>query len=62
MPIIFINMTEGRDDIKGEIAKNVTKAMCDTMQLGPEHMTVVFNDIPYGSLAFGGNIVNKKPE
>lgn len=59
MPIMFIHMTEGRDDVKAAVAQNVTKAMCDTLKLGPEHITIVFQDIPKGDLAFGGNIVNK---
>ena len=60
MPILFIHMTEGRDDIKDKVAAQVTKAMCDTLELGPEHITIVFADIPHGSLAFAGKIVNKK--
>lgn len=62
MPILFIHMTEGRDEIKGELAKNVTKAMCDTLQVGPEHITIVFDDISHGNLAYAGNIINKKTE
>ena len=59
MPILFVHMTEGRNEVKEKVAQNVTKAMCDTLGLGPEHITIVFQDIPHGDLAFAGKIVNK---
>lgn len=55
MPIIQIDMLEGRDtDMRAEIIREVTDAFCRTTGNRPETVHVVLRDIPLDSWGQGG--------
>lgn len=55
MPIVHIHLLEGRDTAKKrELAKNLTKAVMDTLGSPPEKVRVIISDMPHDSYSVGG--------
>ena len=55
MPIVTINLIEGRtDDQKRALVKNVTQAVCDTLDKQPEAVRVILQDMAPIDYAVGG--------
>ena len=55
MPIVTINMLEGRDRaIKTDLIKNVTAAITGTLRVPDESVRVIINEMPYENFGVAG--------
>ncbi len=55
MPILTINILEGRDDqTKKELIKNVTETVVDTLDVPVESVRVMINELPFGHYGVAG--------
>lgn len=60
MPIAQINITEGRDDEKKErLIAEVTDAICRSLEVKPETVRVLINEMPKQHFGIGGVSVKK---
>lgn len=58
MPIIQIHLLEGRTtDQKRQLAKNVTQAVCDTLDKDPSSVRVILSDMAEDEYAIGGVLI-----
>ncbi|MDR1966358.1 MAG: tautomerase family protein, partial [Synergistaceae bacterium] len=47
MPIIHVNLLEGRSaDAKRKFALQVTQSACECLDVAPEQVRIIFNDMP----------------
>ncbi|CAI1805668.1 Probable tautomerase ywhB [Serratia ficaria] len=58
MPVVNIQMFEGRDDAKPAIAEAVTRAISEFAKVEPEYIYVIFSDIQKDNWAVSGEIVS----
>jgi 4-oxalocrotonate tautomerase len=57
MPIVTINMLEGRDiNKKRELVKNITQVICDTLGSKPEKVRVILQDMAHHDYSVGGKL------
>ncbi|MGA7507881.1 MAG: 4-oxalocrotonate tautomerase family protein [Erwinia billingiae] len=56
MPVVNIQMFDGRDDAKPAIAKAVTDAIATHANVDPQYVYVIFNDITTDNWAISGEI------
>lgn len=56
MPVVNIQMFDGRDDAKPAIAKAVTDAIATHANVDPQHVYVIFNDVTTENWAISGEI------
>ncbi len=58
MPIVQIHLMEGRtDDQKRALVKEVTQAVCATVNVPPEKVRIILSDMPPNGYAVGGTLV-----
>ena len=61
MPIVQIHLIEGRDDQKKEkLIKEVTKAICDCLELEPRTVTIILSEISPTNLSIAGETFKNK--
>jgi 4-oxalocrotonate tautomerase len=61
MPIVKIDLWEGRDDdTKESLIKNVSEAVAKTMGIAIGHVTVVLQEFPKKHWGMGGIPASKK--
>ncbi|XXN62666.1 tautomerase family protein [Enterobacter ludwigii] len=56
MPVVNIQMFDGRDDAKPAIAKAVTEAIATHANVDPQYVYVIFNDVTTSNWAISGEI------
>ena len=55
MPIVRIQMWPGRTkEQKAKLAKSITDAIVEVLELKPEYITIVFQEVPKENWAMGG--------
>ncbi|MFC2155454.1 2-hydroxymuconate tautomerase [Acidobacteriota bacterium] len=55
MPIVTINMLEGRDrEIKKDLIKNVTTAITGTLRIPEESVRIIINEMPFENYGVAG--------
>jgi 4-oxalocrotonate tautomerase len=58
MPVIVVNMIEGRsDDQKRALVDKVTKAVCESINSVPEKVRIIINEMPKNGYAVGGKLM-----
>ena len=62
MPIIQINMIEGRSvEDKRALAKNMTDTICSTLDgVTPDRVRIIMNDMPKDSYSIAGELIIDK--
>ena len=62
MPIVNIQLIEGRSvEKKRELVKKVTEAICESVDVTPDHVRIILNDMAKEDYAVAGQlIVDKK--
>jgi 4-oxalocrotonate tautomerase len=56
MPVVNIQMFDGRDDAKPAIGKAVTEAIATHANVDPQYVYVIFNDVTTDNWAISGEI------
>ncbi|CAI3794518.1 MULTISPECIES: tautomerase family protein [unclassified Rheinheimera] len=56
MPVVNIQMFDGRDHAKQAIAKEVTAAIAKHANVDPQYVYVIFNDVQTKDWAISGEI------
>jgi 4-oxalocrotonate tautomerase len=57
MPFVEVKMVEGRgQDQKRQIVEGITKVICDTLGVGPDHVWVNIQDMPKTNFATSGKL------
>jgi len=56
VPVVNIQMFDGRDDAKPAIAKAVTEAIATHANVAPQYVYVIFNDVTTDNWAISGEI------
>lgn len=56
MPVVNIQMFDGRDEAKPAIAKAVTEALATHASVDPQYVYVIFNDVKTENWAISGEI------
>ena len=60
MPVIEIKWYEGRSrEQKEEIARQITKTMVEVGKMTPEHVWIVFENVPRSEWSIGGKLQDK---
>ncbi|MCP4214560.1 MAG: 4-oxalocrotonate tautomerase family protein [bacterium] len=60
MPIVTINMLEGRGkEKKKALVENVTKAIVDTLKAPPESVRIIIREMAHEDYGVGGMPVNE---
>ena len=58
MPIVNLNILEGRDqDAKRALVKNVTNAICESIDVPPEKVRIIINEMKNDDYAVAGTLV-----
>ncbi len=61
MPIIKIEMWEGRDkDIKKKIVQKITQTICEVLNCPKDAVTVVIYDVPKHNWGVEGELASEK--
>lgn len=61
MPIVQIHLIEGRDDQKKEkLVKNVTQAICDSLEVDPQAVRIILSEMAPNHYAIAGEMVKNK--
>nr|WP_113866360.1 4-oxalocrotonate tautomerase family protein [Brenneria salicis]NMN91907.1 4-oxalocrotonate tautomerase [Brenneria salicis ATCC 15712 = DSM 30166]RBP62873.1 4-oxalocrotonate tautomerase [Brenneria salicis ATCC 15712 = DSM 30166]RLM30738.1 tautomerase [Brenneria salicis ATCC 15712 = DSM 30166] len=56
MPVVNIQMFDGRDSAKAAIAKDVTESIAKHAKVDPQYVYVIFNDVKTENWAISGEI------
>ncbi|HDX8902208.1 tautomerase [Pectobacterium actinidiae] len=56
MPVVNIQMFDGRDEAKPAIARAVTEAIATHASVDPQYVYVIFNDVKTENWAISGEI------
>lgn len=56
MPVVNIQMFDGRDEAKPAIAKAVTETIATHASVDPQYVYVIFNDVKTENWAISGEI------
>ncbi|MVT05951.1 tautomerase [Enterobacter sp. 10-1] len=59
MPVVNIQMFEGRDEAKPAIAKAVTDAIAEHTNVDPQYVYVIFNDVKTENWAISGELFSE---
>ncbi|KAA8995896.1 MULTISPECIES: 4-oxalocrotonate tautomerase family protein [Pectobacteriaceae] len=59
MPVVNIQMFEGRDEAKPAIAKAVTDAIAEHANVDPRYVYVIFNDVKTENWAISGELFSE---
>ncbi len=63
MPVIIVELWEGRTaDQKRRLVKAFTDAMVDIAKVKPDHLHVIFHDVPKASWGRAGILATDIPE
>ncbi len=61
MPIVTIDLAEGRTvEQKRELTKMITDAIVRVFKTTPEHVTIVYRDLPRSNFATAGVLLSDK--
>ena len=61
MPIVQIHLMEGRDNQKKEkLIKNVTQAICDSLEVDPQYVRIILSEMAPGNYAVAGELYKNK--
>lgn len=62
MPIVVVNIKEGRTvEQKRAMVERMTQAICDTMEVKPDAVRIIINDMKNENFAIGGTLVCDDP-
>ena len=62
MPIVTGNIKEGRTvEQKRAMVERVTQVICDTMEVKPDAVRIIINDMKNENFAIGGTLVCDDP-
>ncbi|GAA5012440.1 MULTISPECIES: tautomerase family protein [Acinetobacter] len=56
MPVVNIQMFDGRDEAKSAIAKEVTDSIAKHANIDPKYIYVIFNDVSVDNWAISGEL------
>lgn len=57
MPIVNINLIEGRSvEQKRELVKKVTEAICESVDVTPDHVRIILQDMAKHDYAIAGKL------
>ena len=59
MPVVNIQMFEGRDEPKASIAKDVTESIAKHTGVDPQYVYVIFNDVKTENWAISGELFSE---
>ena len=59
MPVVNIQMFEGRESAKAEIAKTVTESIAKNAGVDPKYVYVIFNDVKTSDWAISGELFSE---
>ena len=59
MPVVNIQMFEGRDEAKASIAKDVTESIAKHTGVDPQYVYVIFNDVKTENWAISGDLFSE---
>jgi 4-oxalocrotonate tautomerase len=59
MPVVNIQMFEGRDNAKQAIAKEVTESIAKHANVDPQYVYVIFNDVQTKDWAISGELFSE---
>ncbi|MQB56059.1 4-oxalocrotonate tautomerase family protein [Rahnella sp. RcJ3] len=59
MPVVNIQMFEGRDEAKPAIAKAVTDAIANHAGVDPQYVYVIFSDVKTENWAISGELFSE---
>lgn len=59
MPVVNIQMFEGRDEAKPAIARAVTEAIAAHANVDPQYVYVIFNDVKTENWAISGELFSE---
>ncbi len=63
MPVIIVELWEGRSaDQKRKLVKAFTDAMVDIAKVKPDHLQIVFHDVPRESWGRDGTLATDMPQ
>ena len=63
MPVLVINMMEGRtDDQKRLLVEKVTNAVCESLGSEPNRVRIIINEMPGNGYAIGGKLMQDTDE
>ena len=61
MPIIQVNMLKGRPiELKRKYATELTKTTCECLDVKPETVRVIFNEMEYENFSIAGTLAADK--
>ena len=61
MPIVTVQMARGRDvEVKRRLAGEITRVLVDTLDVEPEWVTVLFQELDRENWATGGRLHSDK--
>ena len=62
MPIVVVNIKEGRTvEQKRAMVERMTRVICDTMEVKPDAVRIIINDMKNENFAIGGTLVCDDP-
>lgn len=62
MPIVVVNIKEGRTvEQKRAMVERMTQVICDTMEVKPDAVRIIINDMKNENFAIGGTLVCDDP-
>ena len=62
MPIVVVNIKEGRTvEQKRAMVERMTQVICDTMEVEPDAVRIIINDMKNENFAIGGTLVCDDP-
>lgn len=62
MPIVVVNIKEGRTvEQKRAMVERMTHVICDTMEVKPDAVRIIINDMKNENFAIGGTLVCDDP-
>lgn len=59
MPVVNIQMFEGRDSAKAQVAKDVTESIAKNAGVDPQYVYVIFNDVKTEDWAISGELFSE---
>ena len=63
MPIIHVNMVEGKTlEQKRKLATNMTEAVVRSLDVPPDHVRIVIHELPKTNFATAGVLISDKKE
>ena len=60
MPIVVVNIKEGRT-VEQKRVERMTQVICDTIEVKPDAVRIIINDMKNENFAIGGTLVCDDP-